>query len=122
MDMDRKAIRLFKLSRFQGGVEVSKKKNEFEIPVDFNVADFLPKQDVEIIQSATIEIRKDSAALFRQRGKLIIEGSEFDTYEINFENERTFLREIIWHGDNVRISEPQSLRNQLLVLIDGVLK
>lgn len=121
MDTDRKAIRLFKISRFQGGVEVSKKKNEFEIPTDFNVADYLPKQDVDIIQSAIIEIRKDSAALFRQRGKLINEGSEFDTYEINFENERTFLREIIWHGDNVRILEPQSLRNQLLVLIDGVL-
>ena len=122
MDTDRKAIRLFKLSRFQGGIEVSKKKNEFDIPSDFNVADHLPKQDVEIIRSATVEIRKDSGALFRRRGKLITEGTEFDSYEINYENERTLLREIIWHGDNVRIVEPRELKEQLLILISGVSK
>ena len=122
MDTDRKAIRLFKLSRFQGGIEVSKKKNEFDIPSDFNVADHLPKQDVEIIRCATVEIRKDSGALFRRRGKLITEGTEFDSYEINYENERTLLREIIWHGDNVRIVEPRELKEQLLILISGVSK
>lgn len=122
LDLDRKAIRLFKLSRFQGGVDVSKKKNEFSIPNDFNVADHLPKQDLEIFSSAKIEIRKDSAALFRQRGKQVAEGPVFDTYEINYENERAFLREIIWHGDNVKILEPLELREQLTDLVDGVLK
>lgn len=122
MDIDRKAIRLFKLSRFQGEVQISKKKNEFEIPNDFTVKDHLPKQNIEIVRKATIEIRKDSAALFRQRGRLIFEGNEFDTYEINYENERAFLREIVWHGDNVKILEPKVLRDQLLILIDGVLK
>jgi proteasome accessory factor B len=122
MDLDRKAIRLFKLSRFQGGVDVSKKNNEFSIPNDFNVADHLPKQDLEIFSSARIGIRKDSAALFRQRGKQVAEGAVFDTYEINYENERAFLREIIWHGDNVKILEPLELRKQLIDLVDGVLK
>lgn len=121
-DLDRNAIRLFKLSRFQGGVDVSKKKNDFTIPSDFNVSDHLPKQDVEIFRSAKIEIRKESAALIRQRGKRVSEGSDFDTYEINYENERTFLREIIWHGDNVKILEPKELSEQLVNLVDGVLK
>jgi proteasome accessory factor B len=122
MDLDRKAIRLFKISRFQGGVDVSKKRNEFSIPNDFNVSDHLPKQDLQVISSAKIEIRKDSAALIRQRGKQVAEGPDFDTYEINYENERTFLREIIWHGDNVKILEPLELREQLIDLVDGVLK
>jgi proteasome accessory factor B len=122
MDLDRKAIRLFKISRFQGGVDVSKKRNEFSIPSDFNVSDHLPKQDLQVISSAKIEIRKDSAALIRQRGKQVTEGPDFDTYEINYENERTFLREIIWHGDNVKILEPLELREQLIDLINGVLK
>lgn len=122
MDLDRKAIRLFKISRFQGGVDVSKKRNEFSIPSDFNVSDHLPKQDLQVISSAKIEIRKDSAALIRQRGKQVAEGPDFDTYEINYENERTFLREIIWHGDNVKILEPFELREQLIDLVDGVLK
>jgi proteasome accessory factor B len=121
MDIDRKALRLFKISRFLGGIEISKKKNEFEIPADFIVADHLPKSDISIIRSAKVEIRKDLAILLRERGKLIEQGADFDTYEINFEYERIFLREIIWHGTNVRIVEPVVLRDQLLELIDGAL-
>ena len=121
MDIDRKAIRLFKLSRFQGSVEISKKKNEFNIPTDFDVSQHLPKQDVEIIRRAVVEIRKDSGALLRRRGKQTAEGVEFDTYEIDYENERAFLREILWHGENIRLVEPQALKEQLLILIDGIL-
>ena len=121
MDIDRDAIRLFKLSRFQGSVEISKKKNEFNIPTDFDVSQHLPKQDVEIIRRAVVEIRKDSGALFRRRGKQTAEGVEFDTYEIDYENERAFLREILWHGENIRLVEPQALKEQLLILIDGIL-
>ena len=121
MDLDRKAIRLFKISRFLGGVEISKKKNQFEIPQDFDVSEYLPKNDISIIHSAKVEIKKDSAILLRERGKLISQGEDFDTYEINFEHERIFLREIIWHGANVRIIEPANLVEQLLDLVDGVL-
>ena len=121
MDLDRKAIRLFKISRFLGGVEMSKKKNQFEIPQNFDVSEYLPKNDISIIHSAKVEIKKDSAILLRERGKLISQGEDFDTYEINFEYERIFLREIIWHGSNVRIIEPANLVEQLLDLVDGVL-
>ena len=121
MDIDRTGIRLFKLSRFLGGIEISKKKNEFEIPADFAVADHLPKSDVEVIHSAKIEIRRETGTLLRQRGKLLSQESEYDTYEINYENERVFLRELIWHGVNVRILEPANLKEQLLSIVDGVL-
>jgi proteasome accessory factor B len=121
MDLDRKAIRLFKISRFLGGVEMSKKKNQFEIPQDFDVSEYLPKNDISIIHNAKVEIKKDSAILLRERGKLISQGEDFDTYEINFEHERIFLREIIWHGANVRIIEPANLVEQLLDIVDGVL-
>ena len=121
MDLDRKAIRLFKISRFLGGIEISKKKNEFEIPSDFSVTDHLPKSDIAIVHTAKIEVRKDSAILLRERGNLISQGEEFDTYEINFEHEPMFLREIIWHGANVRIAEPIALQEKLLELVDGVL-
>jgi proteasome accessory factor B len=121
MDLDRKAIRLFKISRFLGGIQVSKKKNEFEISSDFSVTDHLPKSDIAIVHTAKIEVRKDSAILLRERGNLISQGEEFDTYEIKFEHEPMFLREIIWHGANVRITEPVALQEKLLELIDGVL-
>jgi proteasome accessory factor B len=120
-DIDRKGIRLFKLSRFLGAFEVSKKKNEFEIPKDFNVSDHIPKSDIEVVHTAKVEIRREAGKLLRQRGKLLSQGTEFDTYEINYENEGVFLRELIWHGVSVRILEPVNLKDRLLSIIDGVL-
>ena len=121
MDIDRKAPRLFKLSRILGDLTISKKKKEYEIPSDFNVSDYLPKDDVEIIRIARIDIRKDSGILLRERGKLIKQSDEFDTYELSYENETVFLREIIWHVANVKIVEPVPLQKQLLKLVGGVL-
>lgn len=121
LDIDRKGIRLFRFSRFLGAFEASKKKNEFEIPQDFNVSDHLPKSDIEVIHTAKVEIRREAGKLLRQRGKLLSQGTEFDTYEINYENEGIFLRELIWHGVSVRILEPVSLKDRLLSIVDGVL-
>ena len=121
MDIDRSDIRLFKLSRFLGSVKISKRKNEFEIPLNFEVADYLPKSDANIVRSAKVQLRKDAGILLRQRGTLLENGDDFDTYEINYENEKIFLREIIWHGNNVKIIEPSDLRNHLIALLDEVI-
>ncbi len=122
MDLDRAAIRLFKLSRFLGEIALSKKKNEFEIPYDFKVADHLPKIDVEILKNATVKIRKDAAILLRNRGRLISEENDFDIYEIAYENDDSFIRELIWHGTNVQIIEPVELQSALLSVLEGVIK
>jgi len=122
MDLDRSAVRLFKLSRFLGELALSKKKNEFEVPRDFEVANHLPKADPEIVKSAKIRIRKDAAILLRNRGKLSSEEDDFGIYEIAFENQDSFLRELVWHGVNVQIVEPLELRSALIGLLDGVLK
>lgn len=122
MDLDRSAIRLFKLSRFIGDITISKKKNEFDISQDFQVTYHLPKIDFEIVQNATVKIRKEAGVLLRNRGTFIKDDGEFDIYQINFENEAAFLREAIWHGTNVEVLEPVELRQSLLSLLDGVLQ
>ena len=121
-DLDRGAIRLFKLSRFQGDISLSKKKNEFELPSDFDVEAHLPKNDVSIVNTAKLRIRKDSGILLRKRGNFLKEESEYDIFEINYENEAMFLREIVWHGPNVQVIEPIDLREAIISLLDGVLK
>ena len=122
MDLDREAIRLFKLSRFIGEITVSKKKNEYSVAEDFIVEDHLPKESVEVLKSAKIRIKKEAGLLLRNRGKLISEEIEFDIYQFEYENERTFLRELIWHGPNIQVLEPTELKAGLLKLVDGVLQ
>jgi len=122
MDLDREAMRLFKLSRFTGEITISKKKNEYSVAEDFRVEDHLPKESVEVIKSAKIRIKKEAGLLLRNRGKMISEEIEFDTYQIEYENETTFLRELIWHGPNIQVVEPAELKAGLLKIVDGVLQ
>lgn len=120
MDLDRKDIRLFKLSRLVSGVQISKKKNEYEIPGNFAVQDHLPKSDVTIMHRAIVNIRKDSALILRNRGTFVKQDGEFESFELTYENEALFLRELLWHETNVKIIEPLSLREALLTLVGGV--
>ncbi len=122
MDLDRKEIRLFKLSRFVSSIEISKKKNEFDIPDGFDPTAFLPKSDVAILHRAKLNIRKDSALILRNRGKFIGQDGDYETFELTYENELSFLREILWYENNIQIVEPISLKSALLTLIGGVEK
>lgn len=122
MDLDREAVRLFKLSRFTGEITISKKKNEYSVAENFRVEEHLPKESVEVIKSAKIRIKKEAGLLLRNRGNLILEEIDFDTYQIEYENENTFLRELIWHGPNIQVVEPAELKAGLLMIVDGVLK
>jgi proteasome accessory factor B len=120
MDLDRNEIRIFKLSRFVSGIEISKRKDEFEIPNNFDATAYLPKSDVSIMHRAKINIRKDSALILRNRGVFLAQDGEYETFELTYENELSFLRELIWYEDNIKIIEPISLRDALLALIVGV--
>jgi proteasome accessory factor B len=121
-DLDRQDIRIFKLSRFVSTIEIAKKKNHYSIPDDFDATEHLPKENIDIKRLVKIQIRKDAALILRNRGSLLDEGDEYDTYEMAYENENALIRELIWHGTNIRVIEPVELQSQLLRLIKGVLQ
>ena len=122
LDTDRNDIRIFKLSRIVGGITRSKKKNEFSIPQDFDAANHLPKSEPNIMHRAKIRIRKDAGLILRNRGSLVQPGDEYDIFEVGYENEMVFLRELIWHETNVQIIEPIELKAALLAYLSEVAK
>jgi len=121
-DIDRSDIRLFKLSRFVSPLTIVKKKNQFVIPEGFNAQEHLPSENLEIARIAKVEIRKESGLILRNRGSILSEGEEFDTFQIAYENENAFLREILWFGASVRIVEPIELKLSLIALLQEVIR
>jgi len=119
-DLDRKEIRLFKLSRFVSSVTIAKKQQSFEIPADFDASAYLPKVERDIQHVATVSIEKDAALILRNQGKFLEEKESSDLYEFAYSNEQKFLREIIWHGDGVKIVEPESLAKALVGILNGI--
>lgn len=117
MDLDRAEIRLFKLSRFVSKITLGKKSKVYEIPQDFDVNNYLPKNEPEITHVAKIAIAKDAALILRNSGKFLKEDADGDVYEFAYTNESTFLREIIWHGNSVKILEPENLVDSLISIL-----
>ncbi len=113
-DHDRKDIRIFKLSRMVSDIKLSKKKSVFEIPEEFDAEKYLPTIDLQIQHLAKIRVKKGVGLILRERGKVLQEAEDSDLVEIGYENEATFLREILWNGTNVEIIEPINLRELLV--------
>ena len=118
-DLDRNEIRLFKLSRFVSTVTIAKKRSSYEIPEDFEAKTYLSQSEFDFKRISKIAITKDAALILRNRGKYLEEKDGYDIYEIAYNNESIFLREIIWHGDSVKILEPKSLANSLIATLEG---
>ena len=121
MDIDREAIRIFKLSRITSDIVASKKRGSFEIPENFDVSTYLPQDELTPQFKAVLKIAKDCAHLLRQRGLLIREESDWDIFEVIYEDEKRFLRELLWHEDKVVVIEPVELRNAIISLLSGVM-
>ena len=122
MDLDRQDIRIFKISRIVSTITLAKKKNDYQVPENFDSKSFLPKSNPNILTRARIDIRKDTALILRNRGTLIQQGVEYDTFEISYENQLAFLRELIWYGTNVKVIEPLDLRDALVDLLSGSIR
>jgi len=119
-DLDREDIRLFKLSRLVSPITIEKNKNQYLISPEFDARAYLPEENIDIKQTAKLGIRKDAGLILRNRGLFLEQDEEFDIYEIAYENENTFIREIVWHGTNVRIIQPIELRASLVKLLQAV--
>ena len=113
-------LRTFKLARVSGEVEATGKKNAFEIPADFTAHHSLFRQESENFQSATVLIRKGHALTLRGAGNCVDDDGEFDTFEIPFDSEQNFARSLLWHGSNVIVLQPQSLREHVIGLLKQV--
>ena len=117
MDIDRRAIRIFKLSRITSDITRAKKRDSYEIPENFDVSIYLPKDEFIPQFKAVLKIARDCAHLLRQRGVFIREESDWDIFECFYEDEKRFVRELLWHEDKVVVLEPVELRGAIIDLL-----
>ncbi len=113
---DESEIKRFKLTRFESLVEVSEKNEEFEIPKDFQVKDYGFEKLVtgEKGLTATLRIEQGKAIPITKNGNLLKSQSNFGEWEIPFDDEAAFAREILWFADVIEVLKPISLRETVI--------
>ena len=116
-DIDKNDVRIFKVSRISGEVSITKK--DFKLPREFNVSEQLPSGDnYEVI----LKVANDKSVVLRNLGEVIGTEGDEDLVRIYFSDHGEALRELLRHGNNVKVESPKELidsyRRTLEVLAD----
>ncbi len=118
-DISKSAMRTFRLDRIDSEVTTSKNGSGYEIPPDFDLlASLALEQSAHI---ARVDIRKGKAHLMRNASLSIEDKGEWDQITINYLDSRSLIDLLLWHGDDVLLIAPESLRMELIDRVQEII-
>jgi len=118
VDNQLQEIRTFRLDRIQGSITVSKNKEVFEFPKEFE----LNKIDVAAtLRFATIDVRKGKGHALRTLATSVKDLGEWDQIRIPIYTLEFLTAELLWHGEDVFVHEPSDLRESVITRLQELL-
>ena len=117
-DVDKSHLRTFRLDRIEGEISILKNGQGYEIPLGFDIFASLTQQ--ERANNATLDIRKGKAELLRKRAQTITDKGEWDHITLTYSNERAFIDLLLWHGQDVLVIEPPTLRDSIILCLQEI--
>ena len=120
-DLDRGDIRVFKLSRIVSKIEVSAKRETFEIPNDFKITDYMVMLSQNTL-SVRWRIKRNKAHSLRSMAHEITEMDEnWDSVLAKVESLENAIELSLWHFDCVILEEPKEARNLIEARLEEVI-
>ena len=119
-DIDQSELRMFKLVRIVGEVTKSGKAQAFEIPEGFDAQAHVRKALFEETQSATVRIRGGSALALTTKGVEVARDQSWTTYQFSYDSPVVFARNLLWFGSDVEVLTPDSLRMDMVRILEQV--
>ena len=119
-DMEKDELRTFRLDRIDGEISVSRNGKGFDIPAGFDV--FASIETDDLVNIATIDIRKGKAHLLRVIADSCVDKGEWEQITVRYFDYQGFVDQILWHGTDVLVIEPASLRNQVIAALEEILR
>jgi len=121
-DLDRSDIRTFNFSRISSKIDISKKRDMYEIPSDFNIKDYLIMHNAEGIEIRA-KVKKAQAEALRAKA-LEIKNFDEEWDEISYQSESNSaaLKEALWYCDSLIIEQPEGLRSLVVTSLQKLAK
>lgn len=114
-DLDRDALRIFRLDRISGALKVQGRPGSFEIPKDIDVsAAFSSSTD---LRTAQIFLRDGRGLNLRNRANPVVDDGTpigWQKFEITYRDHQRFVEEVLWYGDDVVVETPRELRDEII--------
>ncbi len=120
LDLDKAQERTFRLDRVRDEITLLKKSEEYEIPAGFDIEKSLGQTGAQ--ELAVIDVRKGKAQILRQLALEIADNNEWDRLTIPFSDLSTIVDLILWHGDDVFLIEPKSIKLAIIEALRVIVK
>ena len=117
-DLDKEALRTFRLDRFNSSISATGRGGAFE--VDLALLDTHEAAEVGESSTAILLVRKGKAPALRNEAQVSEHDAEWDRVELQFHDSRQILREILWAGESAMVLEPKELRELLISSLKAV--
>jgi len=119
-DLDKKDLRLFRLDRFNSEVTLQGKRSAYEIPDSFDMRTILASP--ETVHVATIKARWGKALSLRSKATEIRDVDDWSILTVPYSLERDIVSEVLWHGPDVVILEPEQLRDSVVSALQEIVE
>ena len=120
LDLDKNSVRTFRLDRIDGLIQANKSATRYEIPVDFDIVNYL--ENVGESEIATVDVRKGKAHLLRIHALTLVDKGEWDQLTLSYQDQSRIIESILWHGDDVLVVAPQELRNGVISALKDLVR
>ena len=117
-DLERRAVRLFRLDRVASEVKEQGKGSSYEIPENFSMHDQLQSRTRKHL--AQLLVRKGKAHQFRKHAQVQESLDEWDQLQYQYSDEKELVRDLLWHRDDVKIVGPAEVIEAVKSSLDSI--
>ena len=114
-DVEKAAIRNFRVDRIQGSVTSIGKSQSYEIPANFEITELEPAIQTPM---AVLQVRPGSGYQLRRMAATVETADDWDLLEVPIFDLEFFTNLVLWHGEDVIVSSPVQLRENVITALE----
>jgi proteasome accessory factor B len=117
-DLERRAVRLFRLDRVVSEVKEQGRGASYEVPEDFSMHNQLQSRTRKYV--AQLLVRKGKADRLRKHASVQESQDEWDLVEYQYSDVKDLVRDLLWHRDDVKVIGPPEVKESLMASLHSV--
>ena len=117
-DLERRAVRLFRLDRIVSEVTEQGRGSSYEIPENFSMHEQLQSRTRKHV--AQLLVRKGKALQLRKHADLEKSEDEWDSLRYHYSDVKELVRDLLWHRDDVMIQGPAEIKEAVIASLESI--
>jgi proteasome accessory factor B len=117
-DLERRAVRLFRLDRVVSEVKEQGRGASYEIPEEFSMHNQLQSRTRKHV--AQLLVRKGKADRLRKHASVQESQDEWDLVKYQYSDMKDLIRDLLWHRDDVKVIGPTEVKESLMASLHSV--